>query len=98
MFPWLANDISFTGVLILMLLIGNAFGASWRDAVFANDDRAAIVFAIFCIMLVYLPANSQVTLVPDHYFALVVWLSLWLCSQTKELQKSARLRGKLRTS
>jgi hypothetical protein len=88
MFPWLANDISFTGVLILMLLIGTAFGASWRDAVFANDDRAAIVFAIFCIMLFYLPANSQVTLVPDHYFALVVWLSLWLCSRQQTLRRN----------
>jgi hypothetical protein len=83
MFPWLANDISFAGVPILMLLIGLAFGASWRDAVFASDDRAAIVFAIFCIMLGYLPANSQVTLVPDHYFALLVWLSLWLRTRSQ---------------
>jgi hypothetical protein len=81
MFPWIANDISFFGVPLLMLLIGAAFGASWRDAVFANDDRAAVVFAIFGIMLGYLPANSQVTLVPDHYFALLVWLSLWLLAR-----------------
>ena len=86
MFPWLANDISFVGVPILMLLIGLAFGASWRDAVFANDDRAAIVFAIFCIMLGYLPANSQVTLVPDHYFALLVWLSLWLWARPRRAE------------
>jgi hypothetical protein len=25
----------------------------------------------------YLPANSQVTLAPDHLFALVVWFLLW---------------------
>jgi hypothetical protein len=89
MFPWLANDISFFGVPVLMLLIGAAFGASWRDAVFASDDRAAVVFAIFCIMLVYLPANSQVTLVPDHYFALLVWLSLWLCARSRSRRQDA---------
>jgi hypothetical protein len=89
MFPWLANDISFAGVPMLMLLIGLGFGASWRDAVFANDDRAAIVFAIFCIMLGYLPANSQITLVPDHYFALLVWLSLWLCARSRPRRAEA---------
>jgi hypothetical protein len=89
MFPWLANDISFAGVPILMLLIGLAFGASWRDAVFASDDRAAIVFAIFCIMLAYLPANSQVTLVPDHYFALLVWLSLWFWARSRPQRAEA---------
>jgi hypothetical protein len=77
MFPWLANDISFPAVPFLMLLIGAGFGASWRDAVFGRDDRAAVVFAVFAIMMGYLPANSQVTLAPDHFFALVVWFLLW---------------------
>ena len=77
MFPWLANDISFPAVPFLMLLIGAGFGASWRDAVFGRDDRAAIVFAVFAIMMGYLPANNQVTLAPDHFFALVVWFLLW---------------------
>ena len=77
MFPWLANDISFPGVIVLMVLIGAGFGASWRDAVFARDDRAAIVFVVFAIMMGYLPANSQVTLAPDHFFALLVWCILW---------------------
>lgn len=77
MFPWLANDVSFPGVVLLMLLIGAGFGASWRDAVFGRDDRAALVFVVFVIMMGYLPANSQVTLAPDHAFALLVWCVLW---------------------
>jgi hypothetical protein len=93
MLPWFANDISFAGVPILMLLIGVAFGASWRDAVFAKNDRAAIVFAFFCIMLSYLPANSQVTLVPDHYFAMLVWLTLWLSARTNALHYLDQKQG-----
>src|SRR5262249_59886974 len=73
MFPWLANDISFVGVPILMLLIGFAFGASWRDAVFANDDRAAVVFAIFFILLGYLPAKLQSAVGPAHLLAPPFW-------------------------
>ena len=77
MFPWLANDVSFPGVLPLMLLIGAGFGASWRDAVFGRNDRAAVVFVVFAIMMGYLPANNQVTLAPDHFFALLVWCLGW---------------------
>jgi hypothetical protein len=77
MFPWLANDVSFPGVLLLMLLIGAGFGASWRDAVFGRNDRAAVVFVVFAIMMGYLPANSQITLAPDHVFALLIWCLWW---------------------
>jgi len=77
MFPWIANDISFPLVPVLMLLIGGMFGASWRDAVFGRNDCAVIVFAIFLIMMGYLPANSQITLAPDHVFSLAAWLYAW---------------------
>ncbi len=90
MFPWLANDISFPAVPLLMLLIGAGFGASWRDAVFSRDDRAAVVFAVFAIMMGYLPANSQVTLAPDHLFALVVWFLLWRSGWGRERPQAAR--------
>jgi hypothetical protein len=77
MFPWIANDISFPMVPVLMLLIGAMFGASWRDAVFGRNDCAVVVFTILLIMMGYLPANSQITLVPDHLFALLTWICFW---------------------
>jgi hypothetical protein len=77
MFPWIANDISFPMVPVFMLLMGALFGASWRDAVFGRNDCATIVLAIMFIMMGYLPANSQVTLVPDHLFALMTWVYVW---------------------
>ena len=77
MFPWIANDISFPMVPVFMLLIGGLLGGSWRDAVFARNDCAVVVFALLMLMMGYLPANSQVTLVPDHLFALIVWIFVW---------------------
>jgi hypothetical protein len=77
MFPWIANDISFPMVPVFMLLIGAVLGASWRDAVFANNSCAAVVFALLMLMMGYVPANSQVTLVPDHFFALIAWIFVW---------------------
>jgi len=78
MFPWFANDISFLAVPILMIFFGWILGASWNDAVFAQNDRAAIVFAFMMIMMAYIPANSQLTLVSDHYFAALAWGSSWV--------------------
>jgi len=78
MFPWFANDISFLAVPILMIFFGWVLGASWYDAVFARNDRAAVVFAFMLILVAYIPANSQLTLVSDHYFAAVAWGLFWL--------------------
>jgi hypothetical protein len=64
-------------VPIFMLLIGSIFGASWRDAVFGRNDCATVVFMFFLIMMGYLPANNQITLVPDHLFALLAWIYFW---------------------
>jgi hypothetical protein len=77
MFPWIANDISFPMVPVFMLLIGAIFGASWRDAVFARNDCGAVVFVILLLMMGYVPANSQITLVPDDLFALITWTFAW---------------------
>jgi hypothetical protein len=78
MFPWIANDISFAMVPVLMVLIGWMFGAAWKDSVLAQNDRAAVIFTFLMIMMAYIPANSQLTLVADNYFAFVIWIVWWL--------------------
>jgi hypothetical protein len=77
MFPWIANDISFLMVPVFMLLIGTIFGASWRDAVFARNDCGVVVLVILLLMMGYIPANSQITIVPDELFALITWAFAW---------------------
>lgn len=91
MFTWIANDISFPMVPILMLLIGGLFGGSWRDAVFARNDCGVVVFAILMLMMAYLPANSQVTIVPDHVFALIVWIFIWRYTRRLHSERSEAL-------
>jgi hypothetical protein len=91
MIPWIANDISFPMVPVLMLVIGGLFGGSWRDAVFARNDCGVIVFLIFMLMMAYLPANSQITLVPDHLFALIVWIFIWRYTRRLRSERSEAL-------
>lgn len=54
-----ASDITFAGTLALMVLIGFAFGASWRDGLTREDPLAIAVFFWLCILVFYLPANNQ---------------------------------------
>lgn len=74
---WFANDVGFFGALIVLFLLSMLFGASWRDAVVAKDDRAAIVFVILFVMFIYLPANNQIGQSLDSSFAFLFWLFRW---------------------
>jgi hypothetical protein len=98
MFTWIANDISFPMVPVFMLFIGGLFGGSWRDAVFARNDCAVIVFVLLMLMMGYLPANSQVTLVPDHLFALIVWTFAWRFTRQSHAEPTVTLAHRHATS
>jgi len=74
---WLANDVSYPGALILLLFMFYMFGAAWRDAVFASNDRAAIVFCLLFTQMVYLPANNQIGQTLDLTFTLLFWIFMW---------------------
>jgi hypothetical protein len=78
MFPWIANDVGFPGVPFVVGLLGWIWGKSWKDAVFGKNEPAAIVFVFMMLMVFYMPANNQLTQTIDVYFAVVVWMLVWL--------------------
>jgi hypothetical protein len=74
---WFANDVGFIGALVVLFMFSCLFGAAWRDAVLARDDRAAIVFVMLFLMFIYLPANNQIGQTLDLSFAFLFWLYRW---------------------
>ncbi len=56
-FPWLANDVGFTGSLIVVFFLGILFGKSWRDAATGNDFAAIV----FCLLFQLSSSISQRT-------------------------------------
>jgi hypothetical protein len=78
MFPWIANDVGFLGVPLVVGLLGWVWGKSWKDAVFGKNEPAAVVSVFMMLMVFYMPANNQLTQTIDVYFAVVVWLLVWL--------------------
>ncbi|WP_151084283.1 hypothetical protein [Nocardioides cynanchi] len=75
-----ASDLTFLGVIPLMVLIGFAFGSAWRDTCTRADPVACVVFFYLGIQVLYLSANNQLyeggRLAVGFTVALVAWLLL----------------------
>jgi hypothetical protein len=89
---WFANDVGFLGVLPLLALMAFGWGRSWRDAIYRNNDAAAVLFCLFMVMVVYLPANNQVFNTFDGYFVISFWLWAWQKSVRAKPGNASRLR------
>lgn len=75
---WFANDVGFAGAAVVICVLAFLLGRAWKDAVFARNDYAAVVFCLLMQLFIYLPANNQIMQTLDGYLALFVWLLLWL--------------------
>jgi hypothetical protein len=79
-YPWIASDVSFWGVPIIVFLIGYLFGLSWLDSL-AKNPFGVVVFSLFVIMLFYFSANNQLCQAGDTVFVFWVGLTAWLRSR-----------------
>lgn len=77
-FSWLASDVSFPVVPVVMAILGFLWGCAWKSAVLCKSDTGALVFLFLSLSVLYIPANNQLTQTLDSYFAFLFWLLLWL--------------------
>ncbi|MGE5723443.1 MAG: hypothetical protein ACM3YM_13395 [Sphingomonadales bacterium] len=80
---WIANDVGFTGAVLVLALIGYMWGRWWREAVAGMSDPAAVLFALSMMVMFYLPANNQVLASYDGYTVLAVWVVIWLWHRSR---------------
>lgn len=59
MYTWFANDLSFYGVVFVMLLFGFFFQKAVRDAVELDNPYAKVMVYLFFLMAVFVPCNNQ---------------------------------------
>lgn len=83
LYTWLANDIHFIGALAAVGCLARWLRLAWRDAVFANNDSAAVVFVLLCIAFIYLPANNQIGQTFDLYFSFIGAFVIWMYGRAK---------------
>jgi hypothetical protein len=76
-YPWIASDVSFPGVILIVFLIGRLFALSWLDTLGGKNPFAVVMFSQFVIMLFYFPANNQLLQSGEGFSAFWVTLILW---------------------
>ena len=56
---WLANDVTFYGVPILIFFIGYLLAITWQDVLTGENQSAYPLFALMLIMVFYFYANKE---------------------------------------
>jgi hypothetical protein len=84
MFTWIASDVGFPLVPLVILVMGFLWGGAWKSALFNGSEAGTLVFLFLTLSVLYAPANNQLTQTLDSYFAFVFWLFIWLGQQRKE--------------
>lgn len=87
-YVWMANDISFIGVVFLLFFVGYYFSQIWYDALFFNNPYALVLLPLFFTMILYLPANNQVLGNQGSSFIFWSFFFLWLNSKGSSFQLS----------
>ena len=78
MYSWIANDLTFWGVIPIMFFIGMLYAMAYKDAVVTNNPYAKVVTYYFTLLSIFIPCNNQLFQSTYTYFAFVFALILWL--------------------
>lgn len=71
-YSYMANDVSFFGVSIVMLILGWYFANVYLAVVIDDDFFAKMLLPLFAIMFLYIPANNQI------FSFLETMISFWI--------------------
>jgi hypothetical protein len=82
-YPWIASDVSFPGVIVVVFFIGFLFALSWQDTLVGTNPYAVVMFSQLVIMLFYFPANNQLLQSGEGLTAFWITLILWLSTRKK---------------
>lgn len=78
MYTWLANDISFIGVIICMLVIGIFISKVLKDALLSNNPFAVCLMVYLTIMVFFIPMNNQIFQTTYMLFGFAYILFRWI--------------------
>jgi hypothetical protein len=89
-YPWLASDLSFPGVVIFLFFVGRYFARAWLDTLVGINPLAIVAFSQFLLLMFYLPANNQLFQSGEGFSTAVIIFLAWL--YTRRSAHSARVQ------
>lgn len=75
-YTWFANDIHFTGIIVLMFAAGAFLACLIKDIVIYNNYYSMVLFYMMMIGIFYLSANNQVLAFYNMFIAFYMFLFL----------------------
>lgn len=82
-FPWLASDFTFPGVLIIFFFYAFVYGRCWREATVYKNPLSILLFCILNLGLVFVPSNNQLLHTPESVLALFLIACMWINTRWK---------------
>jgi hypothetical protein len=73
-YVWMANDLTFIGVLIFIFILGYWFSIVWLDILCRLNLLAIAILPLFLIMFFYFSANNQILGFPGQ--SIIFWVLL----------------------
>lgn len=89
MYTWIANDVSFYGVPLVMAVIGLFFGMMFQDAIVNGNPFARASIFFYMLMILFIPCNNQIGQSSENLCAFLGLVFLWLLTGPA-LQKVVR--------
>lgn len=83
-YTYIANDVGFWGVTIVMLILGAYFSNVYLSAILHDDFYAKMLLPLFGILFLYIPANNQI------FGFLETMISFWILTLLFILSKRVR--------
>lgn len=87
-YPWIASDVGFHGTILVVFLIGLAFGTVWIDVLSGDNPWAVAFFGQMLFLLYYFPAHNKVMHSGEGVVAFWTLLGLWLWSRHRAAKRT----------
>ncbi len=82
-FPWLASDFTFPGVLVVFFFYAFVYARCWKEAILYKNPLSVLLFCILNLGLVFVPANNQLLHGPESVLAIFVIVFMWVKNRWK---------------
>ena len=76
-YPWLASDLSFAGVLVFILFLGRYLCMTWIDSISRANIVSPTLCFLFCIACFFIPCNNQIMQSTNYEFAFILLFLIW---------------------
>lgn len=82
LYAWLASDVTYWGVPVVMGLLGMFFGLVWKDLAARRNAVAAVALGQLFLLFMMAPANNQLFNTVGAFFSSLLVLAVYLLSRT----------------